>query len=129
MSESKESPKKVAYYEDDYTKTACLPETDRFPEVVFKYEPLNMIQSARLSDEILKDVKVTPAAEANMRMLGKHVISWNLKKPDGTVVNKDDVDELGRVDPAIINGVTAVIRGDKGTPERDIEEINESVKN
>ncbi len=121
--------KKVIYYEPDYTRTCKFKETDALPMIEFTYKPLNMVQSSQLTDEIMKEPSVEHAAECNLRMIGRHIISWNLEKPDGSVLDKDSVEELRLVDPTVINMVTRKIRMDKGTFAEDANLEKEEVKN
>ncbi len=124
-----DAKKKVIFYEDDYTKVCVFKETDVLPKIVFTFKPLNMLQSSVLTDEIMKKPSVEHAAECNLRMIGRHIIKWNLEKPDGTPIDKDSVEDLRRVDPTVINMITRKIRMDKGTFEEDANLEKDEVKN
>lgn len=115
---------KVVYYEDSYTRSVTLPETPFFPEINFTYRPLNMVQTARLTDEILSDKSVEVATEANLKMLGRHIVDWDLRKPSGDKINPENVAELKKCDPSVVNKIVGIIRGDKKAAFEDVKELD-----
>ena len=124
-----EPKQKVAYYEADYTQECVIPETEDFPEISFTYRPLNMVQTANLTDLVIKDASVVGAANANLEMVGKHLVQWNLLKPGGAVVDFRKMQELHKIDPSIMDKVIRAIRGDSKGPTEDAKEVGEELKN
>lgn len=126
---AKNTQKKVIFYEDDYTKMCTFKETDKLPEIKFTYKPLNMVQSSQLTDEIMKKPSVEHASEMNLLMIGRHIIEWNLEKPDGSPIDPKNVEDLRRLDPTVVNMITRKIRMDTGTFEEDASLKTDEVKN
>jgi len=127
--ETEKVTKKVVYYEDDYTREHTIQETDKFPQIVFKYKPLTMLKMAKLTDKVLGTKGVIGAAEATIEMLAKQLVYWNVTKPSGETVSCNDPAELRKIDSTILNKIASEIRGDKFTPEGDRKALDESEKN
>lgn len=125
----KSVPSKIVYYEEDYIEVAVITETEEFPEINFKFKPLNMYQSSKLTDQVIKGKSVEGATLATLQMLSKHLVEWDAKKSDGSVINFRDVNELKKVAPFIMNKIARKVRKDKSSPEDDIKAIAEELKN
>jgi hypothetical protein len=125
----KKGKKKVVYYEDNYEESVVLPETEDMPEIKVTYRPLNMLQTSQLTDAVLVGETVAGAAMATMEMLTRHVVSWNIEKPDGQLVNHKDVKELTRLDPGVLQKISRLIRKDKSSPADDIAAVRQELKN
>jgi len=121
--------KKVVFYESDYEETVVLPETEDMPEIKVVFRPLNMLQTSQLTDEVIRGESVAGAAMATMEMLTRHIISWNIEKPNGQLVNHKDVKELQLLDPGVVNKISRLIRKDKSSPVDDIKAVRQELKN
>ena len=128
-SKVKKGKKKIVYYEDNYEETVTLPETSDMPEITVRYKPLNMLQTSQLTDSVIAGASVEGAALATVEMLTRHILSWNVEKPDGTLVNHKNVDELQRLDPGVVNKVARLIRKDKSSPAEDMLAVRNELKN
>lgn len=120
---------KVVYYEEDYIENGVITETDEFPEINFKFKPLNMYQSSKLTDQVIKGKSVEGATLATLQMLSKHLVEWDAKKSDGSVINFRDVSELKKIAPFIMSKIARKVRKDRSSPEDDIKAIAEELKN
>ena len=129
MAKNEKVTKKLAYYEDDYTRRGTIPEDEFLPEVKFEYKPLNMLQSANLTDDVMNGEGIVGAAQASIKMLAKHLVSWNLVKADDSTVDCNDMKSLRKIDGRLLQKIAGFIRGDHGTLEADAEAIEESIKN
>ena len=101
--------KKVAYISDDYTEKGVLEENEVNPRVEFIFKPLNFIQSANMTDEVIGS---KGSAEVGIKLIGKHVVSWDIAKPDGSIVNPKDAADVRRIAPEVLNKILSAIRGD-----------------
>lgn len=119
---------RIAYYEFDYTRKGFIASKNNLPEVHFVYKPLNMIQAANLTDEVIKGKTIHATALANIKMLGKHLVSWDLSKPNGELVDFKNAAEVSRIDPQILNKITGIIRGDN-LEQVDKEVLEDVIKN
>lgn len=120
---------KLAYYEQDYTRENIIPETELLPEIKFVYKPINIIQGANFTDKIIKSNGIQGSADVTLELLSQHLVSWDLAKTDGTIVNCNDVKSLSRVDNRVILKIASIIRGDRSTPEEDTKIIEKELKN
>jgi hypothetical protein len=102
---------KVGYYNTDYSKTGVFEETKELPRVEFVYKPMTMGQSAAFTSAIIKNKDLLETIEESLRMLVKHLVSWDLLTPDGSLV-PIQLDEVKKVAPKIIDYITDCIKGD-----------------
>ena len=121
--------KKLAYFEEDYVRSARIPESDTLPEINFRYKPLNMIQSANLTDAVIEGKNIIGAAEATRQMISKHIVEWDIIKADGTLVSFSNEKELSKVSGMIIQKIASIIRGDSSTFEEDAKVLEAEIKN
>jgi hypothetical protein len=120
---------KSAYIETDYVEHGVVEETDNTPRIEFSFKPLNMIQSSKLTDAVMADKTVAGAALATMEMLTKHIVDWDMLKPDGSKVDFKKVKELEKIDPGVLNRISSRVRRDKSSPEEDVKALREAIKN
>lgn len=115
--------KKSAYFTDDYFRTGQIKETTQTPEVNFKYKPLGITKRTQI-DSVFDNPNSSEKEllEAAKDVITSSVISWDLKKPDGSPVAYDNLDELERIDPYIIQKMTAQIL-------EPPKELTEQIKN
>jgi hypothetical protein len=128
--------KKRGYFRPGMTRVGQFKETADLPEVNFEYRPLNMQETAELTDKVMAAKNVAGANVENMRMVSERLIKWDLTKQaegdcqDGEVpVDFRNVEELKLVSPVIMNYITSVIRGDTANPLLDKQALEEQVKN
>lgn len=120
---------KTAYYANDYVEEGFIKETVALPQVKFKYKPLNIIQTSKLTDAVMKTETIVGATEATLKMLTKQLIDWDITKPDNEKVDFTKIEELKKVDPTIINKIAGTIRGDRKGPKQDVKDIKDELKN
>ncbi len=120
-------PVKQFYIEDDYTIEAVVSFGSGFPDVKLKFKPINMVQSANLTDEVMRLGKlkgpVKGAMSANMEMLSKHIVEWDLVKSNGSKVDPHDPDELVKITPKLMTRISNLVRGDMSNSEQDAVEV------
>lgn len=121
--------KKVAYYDDDYVEELMIEETATLPRVKLKYKPLNMIQTSKLTDDVMEGKTILAATEATLKMISKQLVEWDIRKSNGEIVDFKDVASLRKIDPTIINKIVGRIRGDQKGPFQDVEALRNELKN
>ncbi len=129
MSDKKTQPeKKEFYFGDEYVVSAKIAFGNGFPDVNLKYKPLNIFQSSQLADSVMKLRGIEGAMAANTEMMSKHLVEWDVKKPDGSAVDPHNPEELRKMSPKLLTRVGNLIRGDSSTLEQDARELD-SLKN
>lgn len=125
-SENNEVP--IVYFEDAYIATKVVELTSQTPAFKFEYKPLNVFQAAQLTDAIMDAGKYEKVVLANLDLMTRHLISWDVKKPDGSIVDFTCIEELKRLSPKLVDLVLQEIRKDSSNSKED-EKIAESVGN
>jgi len=120
---------KAVYYEDDYEITRDFRETADYPAFSLRFRPINIIQSARLTDDVLKTEGIVGAMQAHARLITKQVVDWNLVKSDGSAIDFKSIKEVERLNPTIFNRIVSTIKGDDRTPMEDIQAVQTTAKN
>ncbi len=126
--EQKAEVRREFYYSDDYVRTEVISFGHGFPDVTIKFKPINLVQSSNLTDEVIRLEGVKGATEANLAMLAKHIVEWDVVKLDGSAVDPHDVRELGKISPKLMTRISNMVRGDTSNAEQDAKEV-ESLKN
>jgi hypothetical protein len=131
MAEVKKVSKEVKtlFYDETYSEKGKVKETNRTPQVNFVFKPLNMIQTAQLADKVSKTETVEGATICNLRLLKDHIIEWDLKKADGTVISTDDIEALKKVSPRVMQKIINAIRGDNSDATEDLSLVESELKN
>ena len=102
--------KKILFYDDDFTREEVIPEGKFLPEIRFTYKPLTAWQAAQFTQKIVNSKTLEAALAAHIELISKHVVSWNLTKPDDTPIIPTDSNTLYKVDAYVINKVATAIK-------------------
>lgn len=121
--------RRAAIFDDDYVLDGEIAETPAYPRVLFKYKPLNNIQLATYSDAIMKGNTIVHVAGCSLEMCAKQLISWDVHDSKGVSVDCNDVKILEKINPSIMEKISAAIRGDESTSKKDLEVVKEEAKN
>lgn len=119
---------RAVYLTDEYTVEHHVLAEDGLPEYTFVYKPINIIQSANLTDAIITAGNYANVAAANIEMIADHMVSWTLKKEDGSPIDCKNPVELGFMSPKIIDKLISVVRHDEGSVQADLD-LATQVKN
>ncbi len=121
--------KKLAYYESDYVKEFTLPETTELPQIKFRYKPMNIVQVANLTEKVVGTKTLGAATEETLRTVATHIVEWDVKDADDNVIDHNKIENLGKIDPTVMNNVAAVIRGDRVDIVGGVKAVQDEAKN
>lgn len=115
MSESNGS----AYIPDGYTRAVYLREHPEklYPACRITFRPILIQKQAGILRQI-NNANEDPDRQQSIAAswIGRQVVEWNLKKPDGSKIALEQ-DEILRIHPALFIRVWSVILGDRGGDE------------
>ena len=117
------------YFDSDYDVTREIPAMRGYPAIKFTFKPLNVIQAAKFTDEVIKTKTMVGTIEATLALISKHMVSWDLAKPDGSIINYKDVNELKRMDYNIMDLIAKNVRDDTADTLDGAQVAKDAVKN
>ena len=100
-----------------------------YPALNFKYKPMNVIQAAKFTDDIMATKTMEATVEVTLTLISKHMVKWDLAKPDGAVVDCKNTKELRKMDYTIMDLIAKVIRDDEEDTMDGAQKAKELVKN
>jgi hypothetical protein len=117
------------YFDADYTESVVVKATARTPEFSFTYKPLNVYQASLLTDQVIVAKKYEGVMLANLELIANHIIKCNLVKPNGALIDMNNVEELKKMSPKVIDLILKEIRKDNSTVKKDVELTEQALGN
>ncbi len=117
------------YFDEDYTVTREIPAMKGYPAIKFTFKPLNVIQAAKFTDDVIATKTMEATLEATLALISKHMVSWDLSKPDGSVIDHKNVKELRRMDYTIMDLIAKNVRDDEADTMNGAQAAQDAVKN
>ncbi len=121
--------KRDLYFDEDYTVTREIPAMKGYPALTFTFKPLNVIQAAKFTDAVMATKTMEQTVEATLALVSKHMVKWDLAKPDGSVVDHKNVKELRRMDYTIMDIIAKNVRDDAEDTMDGAQKAKDAVKN
>ena len=123
MAEPETDDRRPAYIEDDTVVEATWPGTDSLRPITFTYKPLNAEQAAAYHRKLLRAGDDIAAIQRIVcKMLAAQLVSWDLKRPDGSAVDCKNWVEVARLDDIAVLGIREII-------EKSAQTLEEARKN
>lgn len=117
------------YFDEDYTITREIPAMQGYPALKFTFRPLNVIQAAKFTDDVMATKTMEATVEVTLSLISKHMVEWDLAKPDGSVVDFKNAKELRRMDYTIMDVVAKNVRDDNEDTIDGAQKAKDAVKN
>ena len=127
---------KQFFYASGDTVDAVLAEAASYPRCEFSYTKLTVKEHGEATGRMAKagsELDSGKIAAQSIEVIGRHVKTWNVTKPDGSPVDPKNADEVNRLDPALVRDMFDVIcdgtEGDQEPDKRGAEEAEDEAKN
>ncbi|MBW8002623.1 MAG: hypothetical protein FVQ80_11480 [Planctomycetes bacterium] len=117
------------YFDDEYTITREIPAMKGYPALNFTFRPLNVIQAAKFTDDVMATKSMEATVEVTLALVSKHLVKWDLSKPDGSVVDFKNTKELRRMDYTIMDVIAKNVRDDNEDTMDGAQKAKDAVKN
>lgn len=103
------------YIPDGYTQEAFIRGDETlFPDVRLTYRPVLVLQQAQINQEMAAANDIEKAQWIAARWMVQQIVTWDIKKPDGSAVNHNDQKEVLHLRPALFARLWDIINGTDG---------------